>query len=100
MLMSDIIPKTSTRYELIYHSMFEIKVKAVTHYIEATNWEDFRIYLYWKIPQQDGQIKSVELGYLNIEDEQEDDLEFRNVPDEIVDFVTENRQMLIDEAEY
>ena len=30
----------------------------------------------------------------------EDDLEFRVVPDEVAVFDTENRQMIIDEAEY
>ena len=80
--------------------MFNITVKGTKQRIIAKNWQDIRVYLRWKIPQQDGYIKTVELGYLNINDEIEDELELRHVPDEIVDFIAENRQMIIDEAEH
>lgn len=80
--------------------MFVITVKGTKQRIIAKNWQDIRVYLHWKIPQQDGNIKTVELGYLNINDELEDELELRHVPDEIVDFIAKNRQMIIDEAEY
>ena len=81
-------------------TMFVITVKGTKQRIIATNWQDFRVYLHWKIPQQDGCIKTVEIGYLNINDELEDELELRHVPDEIVNFIAKNRQMIIDEAEY
>lgn len=80
--------------------MFVITVKGTKQRITAKNWQDIRVYLHWKIPQQDGYIKTVELGYLNINDELEDELELRHVPDEIADFIAKNRQMIIDEAEY
>ena len=80
--------------------MFDITVKGIRHRIVATNWQDFRVYLYWKIPQEDGSIKTTKLGFLNITDELEDDLELRHMPEEIVDFIAENRQKIIDKAEY
>jgi len=80
--------------------MFDITVSGIRHRIVATNWQDFRVYLHWKIPQEDGSIKTIELGFLNITDELEDDLELRHIPEEIVDFIAENRQRIIDEAEY
>ena len=67
--------------------MFVITVKSTKQRIIARNWQDIRVYLHWKIPQQDGYIKTVEIGYLNINDELEDELELRHVPDEIVDFI-------------
>lgn len=78
--------------------MFDITVKGIKHRIVAKNWLDFRVYLHWKIPQEDGSIKTIELGFLNIGDELEDDLEVRQIPEEIVDFIAENRQKIIDKA--
>jgi len=57
-----------------------------------------RVYLYWKKPNRYS--KREELGFLSVEGVEEDELELRGVPDEIADFIEENRERILEEAEY
>ena len=79
--------------------MYEIIVKGARYVLTTENWKDLRIYL--KIHYHKGLKKiTEELGYLDIRNELEDELYLRLVPDEIGDFILENRTRIIEEAEY
>ena len=76
---------------MFYFDVYDKKLKLV-----ATNWKDIRIYL--KLYYTTNAVE--EIGYISLEEGIDDDLDFRKVPTEVESFIEENRDEIIDEAEY
>ena len=80
--------------------MFDFTIYSKKHRLIATNWKDLRVYLVWEVHQPYGEIMTEELGFLDINDELEDEIELRQVPDEITNFILDNREKIINEVVY
>lgn len=79
---------------LVTEDIYWIHIDGRKYRITAINWKNVRIYLRM---HPSGSQYYEELGYFDVQDEHEDELYTRRIPDEVVAFLEKNRESIIED---